>query len=38
MLKKNLINSYFVIKKERKISRYKKFNNKQKENEFLFQI
>jgi len=37
MLKKNLINSYFRIKKERKILKYKNFNNKQKENRFLSQ-
>ena len=37
MLKKNLINLYFRIKKERTILKYKNFNNKQKENRFFSQ-
>ena len=37
MLKKNLINLYFRIKKERTILKYKNFNNKQKKNRFLSQ-
>ncbi len=37
MLKKNLINLYLRIKKDRTILKYKNFNNKQNENRFFFQ-